>query len=285
VKVVDVTDPEHAAVVSGAVVPIADARNIYPVRTYAYVAAGAQGLVILDIEKPEQPKIDQVYNAGGQINDARDVKVGMTNVSLFAYVADGKNGLRVIQLTSPETPGNMGFSPRPAPELIATKHTHGLALAVSEGIDRDRAIDESGNQLSVFGRRGARPLNLDEIRRMITTGGQLFTVPELRDLNIKRNRDIREFYGAPRRDAETRGGETRSGEERRGARKRTRGSYETQARHGRLLRGVDRRSGCGARGANRFATRLQFYSRLRRCRRSSQEAGPQRTTRNGLLPT
>src|SRR5262249_40347066 len=222
VKVVDVTDPEHAAVVSGAVVPIADARNIYPVRTYAYVAAGAQGLVILDIEKPEQPKIDQVFNAGGQINDARDVKVGMTNVSLFAYVADGKNGLRVVQLTSPETPGNMGFSPRPAPELVATRHTHAPALAVSEGIDRDRAIDESGNQLSVFGRRGARPLNLDEIRRMITTGGQLFTVPELRDLNIKRNRDIRGFYGAPRRDAETRGGETRSGEERRGAGKRTR---------------------------------------------------------------
>ena len=50
----------------------------------------------------------------GRINDAHDVKVGMTNASLFAYVADGKNGLRVLQLTSPEeTPTYLGFSPRP----------------------------------------------------------------------------------------------------------------------------------------------------------------------------
>ncbi|HEY7910943.1 MAG TPA: hypothetical protein VIG62_03440, partial [Blastocatellia bacterium] len=143
VKVVEVTEADKPRVVKS--VPLEDARSIYPVRTYAYVAAGKQGLVILDIENPEESRVDQVYTAGGKINDARDVKVGMTNVSLFAYVADGQNGLRVIQLTSPEnTPALMGFSPRPQPLLIATKHTHGPALAVSEGIDRDRAIDESG---------------------------------------------------------------------------------------------------------------------------------------------
>jgi hypothetical protein len=198
VKVIDVTDPEHARAVSGAAVPLAEANNIYLVRTYAYVAAGKQGLVILDIEQPEHPRIDQVFNANGQINDAHDVKVGMTNVSLFAYIADGHNGLRVVQLTSPEsTPGNYGFSPRPNPELIATAHTHGPALAISKGLDRDRAVDESGNQLAVFGRRGARPLNFAEMMRMYTIGGKLFTVPEIKDANIKDNRDIRGFYGAP----------------------------------------------------------------------------------------
>lgn len=198
VKVIDVTDPENAIAVSGAVVPLAEANNIYLVRTYAYVAAGKQGLVILDIEQPERPRIDQVFNANGQINDARDVKVGMTNVSLFAYVADGHNGLRVVQLTSPESvPGNFGFSPRPNPELIATKHTHGPALAISKGLDRDRAVDESGNQLSVFGRRGARPLNFTEMLKMYTIGGKLFTVPQIKDGNSKENKDIRGFYGAP----------------------------------------------------------------------------------------
>ena len=198
VKVIDVTDPEHARAVSGAVVPIAEANNIYVVRTYAYVAAGKQGLVILDVEQPEHPRIDQVFNAGGEINDARDVKVGMTNVSLFAYIADGHNGLRVVQLTSPEsTPGNNGFSPRPNPELIATRHTHSPALAISKGLDRDRAVDESGNQLSVFGRRGARPLNFAEMVRMYMIDGKLFTVPEIKDGNLKENRDIRSFYGAP----------------------------------------------------------------------------------------
>ena len=200
VKVIDVTDPDHARAVSGAVVPLAEANNIYLVRTYAYVAAGKQGLVILDIEQPEQPRIEQVFNAGGQINDARDVKVGMTNVSLFAYVADGHNGLRVVQLTSPESvPGNFGFSPKPNPELISTKHMHGEALAISKGLDRDRAVDESGNQLAVFGRRGARPLNFAEMLRMYLIDGKPFTVPVIKDVNLKENRDIRGFYGAPGR--------------------------------------------------------------------------------------
>ena len=97
-----------------------DAHNIYLARTYAYVAAGKHGLVILDIEKPEAPKVDQVFNADGCINDLHDVKLGITYVSEFAYLADGKNGMRVVQLTSPETPGNDGFSPRPTPKLIAT---------------------------------------------------------------------------------------------------------------------------------------------------------------------
>ena len=203
VKVIDVTDPEHARVVDGAVVPLAEANNIYLVRTYAYVAAGKQGLVIIDIEQPEHPRIDQAFNASGQINDARDVKAGMTNVSLFAYIADGQNGLRVVQLTSPEsTPGNYGFSPRPSPELIATRHTHSPALAISKGLDRDRAVDESGNQLAVFGRRGARPLNFAEMVRMYMLGGKLFTVPEIKDANTKENKDIRSFYGAPAREAQ-----------------------------------------------------------------------------------
>ena len=40
------------------------------------------------------------------------------------------------------------------------------SLCVSRGVDRDRAVDESGNQIAVFGRIGARPLNKDEVTRM-----------------------------------------------------------------------------------------------------------------------
>jgi hypothetical protein len=42
----------------------------------------------------------------------------------------------------------------------------GPALAISEALDRDRAVDESGNQIAVLGRVGARPLNLAEQQRM-----------------------------------------------------------------------------------------------------------------------
>lgn len=198
VKVIDLTDPDRPRVVTDALAPLEDARSLYLVRSYAYVAAGKQGLAVIDITQPGRPRVDQMYNAEGKIDDARDVKVGMTNVSLFAYVADGHNGLRVIQLTGPEqTPGNEGFSPRPAPQLIATFHTHSPALAVSEGLDRDRGVDESGNQLSVFNRRGARPLNLTEMRRMYIKDGALYVVPEIKDPNTKENRDIRRFFGAP----------------------------------------------------------------------------------------
>jgi hypothetical protein len=71
-----------------------------------------------------------------------------------------------------------GFSPRPTPKLIATYRTAGSALAISRGIDRDRAVDESGNQLAVFGRRGARPFNRAEAERLYLRDGKLYTVAD-----------------------------------------------------------------------------------------------------------
>jgi hypothetical protein len=169
-KVVDVTAPDQARVIDGALVPLTHALDVYVARTYAYVANGKDGIAIVDVEQPERPRLDQMYNAEGKLNDVHQVKVAMTNASLFAYVADGKNGMRILQLTSPETmPEYAGFSPRPRPVLIATFKTKGEALGISKGLDRDRAVDESGNQVSVFGRRGARPFNYDEILRMLRT--------------------------------------------------------------------------------------------------------------------
>ena len=179
VKVFDVT--ELSAPVHVHTVELHDAHSIYLARTYAYVAAGHQGLAILNIANPTQAHIDQIYDADGEINDAHDVKLGITNVSQFAYIADGKNGLRVVQLTSPELHGNDGFSPRPNPKLIATRKLpkEGHALCISRGIDRDRAVDESGNQIAVFGRVGARPLNRQEVWRMTRKpDGSIFQVSD-----------------------------------------------------------------------------------------------------------
>ena len=140
-EVVDVTDVRKP--IMKAVVPFAEARDVYVARTYAYVAAGRQGLAIIDVERPEQPGKPTFFTAGGAMNDTYAVKVGMTNASLFAYVADGHNGIRVLQLVSPErTKGLWGFSPEPVPELIATFKTKGEALALSKGLDRDRAVDD-----------------------------------------------------------------------------------------------------------------------------------------------
>jgi hypothetical protein len=88
--------------------------------------------------------------------------------------------MRVLQILSPwDDPAHFsGFNPRPTPKLIATARTKGPALAISKGIDRDRAVDESGNQLAVFGRRGARPLNREETERLYLRNGQVYTVSD-----------------------------------------------------------------------------------------------------------
>ncbi len=179
-KVLDVTNLARPKSVANALVPFPDARNVYVARTYAYVSAGKQGLAIVDVEKPEAPKLDQVFNANGQMNDVNDVKIGMVAASAFAFVADGINGMRVLQIVSPwDDPSHFsGFDPRPTPKLIATARTKGPALAISKGIDRDRAVDESGNQLAVFGRRGARPLNRTESEGLYLRNGQVYKVTD-----------------------------------------------------------------------------------------------------------
>jgi hypothetical protein len=125
---------------------------------------------IIDITRPMAPQIYKKETFGGQLNDAEDVIVGTTNASLFAYVADGRNGLKVIQLTSPGSQPNFyGFSPEPKPELIAWARTPTPSLALSKGLERDRAVDETGGQMAVFGRLGSRPFTRAEMEKLFLT--------------------------------------------------------------------------------------------------------------------
>ena len=121
----------------------------------------------------------EIYNGGGTISDARDVIVGSTNASLFAYVADGVNGLKVVQLTSPELqPKFYGFSPRPIPSLIANYASETPMLSLSKGLARDRAVDETGGQMAIFGRIGSRPFNLEEMQKLyLDENGEPWFVP------------------------------------------------------------------------------------------------------------
>ena len=49
---------------------------------------------------------------------------------------------------------------------------------MSRGLDRDRAVDESGNQIAVFGRLGARPFNLAEQRKLFLRDGKVWRVSD-----------------------------------------------------------------------------------------------------------
>jgi hypothetical protein len=165
-KIVDLTEPNRPVALPRSTLRFNHAGRLYVARTYAYVANGPEGLAIIDVENPERPRLDQVFNAGGALNDTRAVQIGSVSASEFALVGDGKNGLRVVQLISPNTvPGAQGFSPRPNPKLIATYPAKGETICVSRGLERDRVVDETGGQTVVFGRRGARPFHLDEMER------------------------------------------------------------------------------------------------------------------------
>ena len=172
VKLFDVTDLRNPVAVPSGTVRLADARRLYVARTYAYIAAKQDGLVILDVTNPAAPREYRRETFGGAMTDVEDVVVGSTNASLFAYVADGRNGMKVLQLTSPDSQrGFYGFSPAPMPELIAWAKTRSPAIAMSKGLDRDRAVDETGGQIAVFGRLGSRPFTRTEMERLFLTRG------------------------------------------------------------------------------------------------------------------
>src|SRR5205814_10266716 len=102
-KVLNITNPDHPVPIRNAPLRLSHPRRLYVGRTYAYVANGPEGLAIIDVENPERPRLDQMFNAAGALNDTRAVQIGSVSASEFALVADGKNGLRIVQLISPET--------------------------------------------------------------------------------------------------------------------------------------------------------------------------------------
>ena len=174
-KVVNISEPDQPRTVAS--VPLSDARGVYVMRTYAYVAAGREGIAIIDVETPDKPKLVEKYSAGGVINDANGLTTTTVNASTFAVVADGANGLRVLSLIGPpDVPGHLGFSPAPRPELIATFQTRGTALSVAHGVPRDRSTDESGNQIGVGGRLGSHPMTKSDMDKLLRQNGKTFTV-------------------------------------------------------------------------------------------------------------
>ena len=91
VSLFDITHMDQPVPVPSGTVRLANARKIYVARTYMYVAAKQDGLVIVDVTRPAAPIVWPGLTFNGAMNDAEDVIVGSTNASLFAYVADGRS--------------------------------------------------------------------------------------------------------------------------------------------------------------------------------------------------
>ena len=56
---------------------------------------------------------------------------------------------------------------------------HQWALALSKGLDRDRAVDETGHQIAITGRLGSRPFTRPEMERLFRgADGAVFRVTD-----------------------------------------------------------------------------------------------------------
>ena len=178
-QVFEITDLENPVHVPSATIALPDARGVRLCRTYAYVAAGKDGLAIVDVHTFTQPRLVETFTGDGAITDATAVTTGLTNASMFAYVADGSGGFDVVEVWTPSrSHGTYGFSPRPTPRHVASYRTKGAAVSISTGMIRDRGVDESGNQIGVYGRIGSRPLNQAERERFYLRDGKLYTVDD-----------------------------------------------------------------------------------------------------------
>ncbi len=78
-----------------------DAKNIAVAGSYAYVADGLNGLVVLNISNPQSPAQVGWCDTAGTAND-------VAVAGNYAYVADGTNGLVVINVADPAAPVRAG---------------------------------------------------------------------------------------------------------------------------------------------------------------------------------
>lgn len=77
------------------------ANNVDVSGDYAFVAAGAAGLQVVDVSNPTSPQVVAGEDTPGNANDVRIV-------GTLAFVADGSSGLQIIDVADPLNPAIIG---------------------------------------------------------------------------------------------------------------------------------------------------------------------------------
>jgi hypothetical protein len=117
------------------------ANNVDVSGNFAYVAAGATGLQVVDVTDRRAPHIVGSLDTPGNANDVRVV-------GTRAYVADGSAGLRVIDITNPAAPVPLGAldTPGTANDVVVV----GNRAYVADGASGLQIIDVSNPQSPVL---------------------------------------------------------------------------------------------------------------------------------------
>jgi hypothetical protein len=123
--------PTSADRITSLTLPYA-AKKVRIAGNYAYVAAGTQGLLVVDISDPADP----VYLRAIGTTNAKDLLIQGS----YLYLADGTGGVRIINLSSPDSPNI---------QATYTGGSHPITDASALALDATRnqlyVIDASGN--------------------------------------------------------------------------------------------------------------------------------------------
>ncbi|MDY6904887.1 MAG: FG-GAP-like repeat-containing protein [Thermodesulfobacteriota bacterium] len=112
-----------------------DASGVYVSGNYAYVAAGSQGLRIVNISNPAAPA-ETGFLAGTDILDANAVYV----TGNYAYVADGTSGVKVVDISDKDSPALVGASTISTDDARALSYS-GTYLYLADGNEGFYIID------------------------------------------------------------------------------------------------------------------------------------------------
>jgi len=120
----DPTSPSEAALFS----TIGAAEALQPVGSYAFQAAGPDGLRVLDVSDPAAPS-----DIGGVDTPGWGTDVAV--LGDYAYLADSNGGLRVMDVSTPSSPFEAGSVSTPGSAIdVVTDGAHAYVAIYSAGI-------------------------------------------------------------------------------------------------------------------------------------------------------
>jgi hypothetical protein len=101
-------------------------RDLDIIGDYAFVAAGNNGLRIIDVSNPIKPVVVGEAEAG----DARGVAVRGD----YVYLADGERGLQVVNITAPVSPISLGSRLAGQPAGVAVRGEYAYVADADRGL-------------------------------------------------------------------------------------------------------------------------------------------------------
>jgi len=149
-----------------------DAQDVFVEADYAYIADGANGLVIVDVSNPLSPRFagSDIPPSGNPsvagVYDTAGFASGVAVSGDYAYVADGTNGLVIVDVSDPSAPVEAGsYDTTENAKKAAVK---GDYVYLADGLNGLSVVDVSNPALPV--RVGGYLTNPSEANDIFVSG-------------------------------------------------------------------------------------------------------------------